>query len=98
MLDTPEYPVVGGHGAGCSAGNVCGTVFFFGGVLRHRDFMPCWKHWHPYICLCDSVLQAACPATTKYSCLTVVTKCCWVAGTNDCHFNEEDVGKRLVQF
>lgn len=32
-------------------------------------------------------------ANNRPSCLTAATKCCWVLGTIDCHFNEKMLGK-----
>ena len=82
------FPVAGGHGAGCSAGRFCGTIFWGRGPVTR---ISCTMGSTSLCRLCDSYIQAAGPASLQLQHSAV-------AATSDNLFNEKDVGKSLVWF
>ena len=80
------FPVAGGHGAGCSAGGFCGTIFGGRGPVTR---VSCAVGSTSLCRLCDSDIQAAGPAALQLQQSAG-------AATGDRRFNEQDVGKSLV--
>ena len=80
------FPVAGGHGAGCSAGGFCGTIFWGSGPVTR---VSCAVGSTSLCRLCDSDIQAAGPAALQLQQSAG-------AATGDRRFNEQDVGKSLV--